>query len=101
MAVICVDIDGVLTNETEGHQYITRTPNEPNIYMMNELWGNGDTIILHTSRPSFEQDMRDTKIWLQIHNVNYDYLVFGKPKADHYIDDKSCSLEELCNESLP
>ena len=35
-----------------------------------------------------------TEDWLERHNVPYDILVFGKPFADAYIDDKAITLEE-------
>ena len=35
-----------------------------------------------------------TEDWLERHNVPYDILVFGKPFADAYIDDKAITLDE-------
>lgn len=96
MPTICVDIDGVLTNETEGHGYLTRTPNKENIKLLWKLWEKGYCIILYTARPVFASDMQSTIFWLKKHHVPYEFIQFGKPKADFYIDDKHTTLEELC-----
>lgn len=36
-----------------------------------------------------------TEHWLKKHNVPYDELIFGKPDADVYIDDKAMNVTEL------
>lgn len=36
--IVYVDIDGVLTNETEGHNYENRTPNKTNINIVNRIY---------------------------------------------------------------
>ena len=32
--------------------------------------------------------------WLERHNVEYDEILFGKPNADVYIDDRAVRFEE-------
>ena len=61
-------------------------------------------IIIHTARgmkscggDAARADAKNravTEEWLERHNVPYDILVFGKPFADAYIDDKAITLEE-------
>jgi uncharacterized HAD superfamily protein len=81
------DIDGTLTNETEGHDYPNRTPNLETIRELNYIYSSGKyNLTLWTSR--FEVDREDTEIWLQRHGVDYDSIIFGKPKFDIYIGDE-------------
>ena len=91
----CFDIDGVLTNETEGHNYEKRTPNRRMIKQVNLLHNEGHRIILNTAR--WGTDWTVTKAWLHKYSVCYHELYLGKPKADFYIDDNMISMEELLN----
>jgi len=36
--------------------------------------------------------------WLKKYKVNYDRLLFGKPYADFYIDDKAIELQSFIDE---
>ena len=36
-----------------------------------------------------------TKRWMDQHGVKYDAIVFGKPNADYYVDDKNMSIDEF------
>jgi 7-cyano-7-deazaguanine synthase in queuosine biosynthesis len=85
-----VDIDGVLTIETEGHDYFNRTPNKANIEKVNALFKLGHNIVLWTSR--YPEDEEVTEVWLQMHNVKYHNLILGKPQYDFIIDDKAIAL---------
>jgi len=84
---IAIDIDGFLTMESEGHDYLIRTPNKDNIERVNQLRKTGCFILLFTSR--FEEDRFITLDWLKEHGVEFDEVVFGKPKVDCYVDDIS------------
>lgn len=88
-----VDIDGVLTNEIDGHDYVERTPNLENISRVNALYHSGAKIVLWTSR--YPEDEEVTKRWLFEHSVMYDELLLGKPKYDKIIDDKCIDLKSL------
>ena len=92
----CIDIDGVLTEETEGYGdtvYARRTANNARCDAIAELYRTGNIIILHTAR--HQEDLHVTQKWLKEHSVPYHQLIFGKPKADIYIDDKMVPMEEL------
>ena len=89
---IAVDIDGVLTNETEGWDYPNRTPNKENIVIVNELLDK-HTIMLFSAR--YECDRQDTVAWLDKHGVKHDFLILGKLKYDYIVDDRTIGLEEL------
>lgn len=92
-ATWCFDIDGVLTIETEGHDYAKRTPNRKMIARVNELHMVGHRIILHTAR--WGTDWTVTKAWLYKYGVAHDELILGKPKADFYVDDKMIEMEKV------
>jgi len=89
----CFDIDGVLTNETEGHDYLSRTPNENTIWKIRELYNSGATIILQSAR--WHCDLNVTQSWLDKYSVPYHELHLGKPKADFYIDDRMIKIEDI------
>lgn len=89
----CFDIDGVLTNETEGHNYGQRTPNYPVIKKLKELYHNGNKIILQSAR--YHEDLAVTQSWLDAYGIPYHELHLGKPKADFYIDDLMLKVEEI------
>jgi hypothetical protein len=36
--------------------------------------------------------------WLDKNNIPYDEIIFGKPLADIYIDDKACKFTDNWNE---
>ena len=87
---IAVDIDGVLTEDIEGHDYKNRFPNMNNIRRVNHLFDKEHTIILYTAR--YWRDWWVTKAWLQKYGVKYHKLVMRKLKYDYIADDKARSL---------
>lgn len=89
---IAVDIDGVLTNEVEGWDYLKRTPNLINIDCINKLYNNHE-IILFTARKI--DDLQITIRWLSAYDIRYHHIVFDKLKYDVIIDDKSWSLKNI------
>jgi len=94
---LCFDIDGVLTNETEGHDYENRTPNEFNNTMVRALYSHRSEykIVLFTSRYEIDRDV--TISWLKKHNIQYDEIYFEKPQYDFFIDDKAINEKDLWN----
>jgi len=85
----CFDIDGTLCTNSDGF-YASHKPYEDRIKKVNELHKKGHKILLFTARGSTtgkdwsELTMQQLKKW----KVQYDYLIFGKPDADIFIDDK-------------
>lgn len=92
--VYCLDIDGVLTVDTKGHDYAARSPNRKNIQMCNSLHEHGHRIVLFTSRYGTAEDKEATYLWLKGNGVQYDSLLYGKPYYDFYVDDKNVELEK-------
>lgn len=81
-----VDIDGVLTNETQGWDFKSRTPFVHNIKRLKQLFRHG-IIILNTAR--LEIDREVTVEWLKTHKIPYHSLLMEKTPASVRIDDIS------------
>ena len=95
--IFCFDIDGVIANLITGNQYDLTTPINENIQLVNMLYEQGHQIILFTARGSATGiDWCDvTRAQMSEWGVRYHQLLFGKPAADYYIDDKFISVEDL------
>ena len=100
---IVVDIDDTISF-TYNRDFDNSEPNQPVINRINELYDEGWNIILFTARggkscktlEEKEAKYRElTERWLAKHNVKYHTLMFGKPNADYYVDDKNISIEEF------
>lgn len=94
---VCCDIDGIIAAKTPENDYNMAYPLENNIRILNKLYERGFHIILFTARGYKtginwkEVTIRQMKEW----NVHYHELLFGKPDADIYIDDKLFEINEL------
>lgn len=86
----CIDIDGTICSNTWG-DYKSAIPYFGRIQQINELYETGNHIILFTARGSGSGiDWTDeTKAQLKSWNVKYHELIFGKPEADIYVDDRA------------
>lgn len=97
---ICFDLDNTLVSypQIQG-DYKTVQPIEKNIEILNLLKKRGHTIIIYTARrmKTYKGDVQKaikeigtlTQQQLKDFNITYDELIFGKPDADIYIDDKA------------
>lgn len=96
LKIVC-DIDGVIAYKTKDNDYSAATPIENNINILRKLKEKGHMIILHTARGYAtgidwqEITEKQMKLW----KVPFDKIVYGKPDADFYIDDKLISLDLL------
>lgn len=112
--IYCFDLDDTICfpnhNAKDTHEkYGLATPNQEVIDVIKKLHLNGNEIIIHTARrmlthsgdiDKIYDDVGEvTKNWLEKYGVPYDQLIFGKPYADFYIDDKSKTIEEMINEN--
>jgi len=86
----CFDIDGTICTNTDG-QYESAKPFKERIEQVNKLFNNGNKIIYFTARGSTtEIDWKKlTTKQLELWGAKYHELIFRKPFADYYIDDKS------------
>lgn len=105
MKRIVFDLDDTISVH-RNRDYENAAPVAPVIERMRELRRDYPEIeiVIHTARGmvSCNGDMERAakknrpiiEAWLQKHEVPYDQIVFGKPFADAYVDDKAVSLEE-------
>jgi len=91
---VCFDIDGVIATVVDDCDYSKAKPISEMVWTIRQLHKQGHEIILYTARGTktkidwravTEQQMRD---W----GVPFDQLLFGKPAADYYVDDRSLSI---------
>ena len=96
MKIIYVDIDGTICN-TNGVDYTNSEPKYEQIYKINRLYDEGNTIIYWTARGTVTKiDWSDlTKNQLDEWGVKYHDVRIGKPQYDLWIDDKSMRIEEV------
>lgn len=91
------DIDGVIAGLEPNNQYDKSQPRQMMIEKINTLFDLGHTIILFTARGTKTGiDWSEvTRSQMAAWGVKYHQLLFGKPAADYYIDDKSLSFAQL------
>jgi len=96
LRIVC-DIDGVIAQKTPENRYELASPLTNNVSILQKLHEQGHAIVLHTARGYVTGiDWTDiTKSQMNQWGVPYERLVFGKPNADFYIDDKLISLQKL------
>lgn len=85
------------TQESSGTYHLAK-PKTETIKRVNELWTEGWKVTIFTARgmntcdgdvAEIELRYREmTEKWLKDNRVMYDNLIFGKPAADIYVDDK-------------
>ena len=88
----CFDIDGTICSNTNGN-YDQAHPIYERIKVINKLYDEGNDIIFFTARGTTTNiDWKElTEKQLKDWNVNFHKLIFGKPNADIFIDDKGIS----------
>jgi hypothetical protein len=87
---VCFDLDGTLCSNTFG-DYGSAEPFAWAIARVNALADAGNRIVISTARGSatgIDWSER-TRAQLERWGVRYDELVFGKPSADVYVDDRA------------
>jgi capsule biosynthesis phosphatase len=97
---ICFDLDNTLvTYPTLPGDYSTVKPIEKNIKLLKSLKTQGHEIIIYTARRMLTHNSNVGKVikdiamvtlqTLEDLNIPYDEIIFGKPIADIYIDDRA------------
>ena len=90
--VICFDIDGVLTEDTDtSHEdlagsYTYRKPRHRAIDLCLRAYEAGWYVLLYTGRR--ESQRRLTEDWLHERGIHYHALMMGKPYFSYVIDDR-------------
>lgn len=95
----CIDIDGTICTQTTDSlviPYNEATPFQDVIDKINRLYDGGDYIIIFTARGSVTGlDWRElTEKQLTDWGVKYHELLFNKPNADFFIDDKAVNIRD-------
>ena len=104
MKSIVIDVDGTICDAID-RNYQEAVPIQPVIDKINFLYNQGYRIILYSSRGMhscngdlsliIEKNHSTLKSWLEKHKVKFHELIFGKPLADWYVDDKSLPVEDF------
>lgn len=98
--IYCFDIDGTLCTQTPDSKRIPYNEAQPfkdRIEYVNRLYDDGNIIILFTARGSSSGvDWREfTKEQMVGWGVKYHKLIFGKPDADLFVDDKAINHNDF------
>ena len=94
---LCFDIDGVIAAIVPGNRYELAEPVWDVIRVVNRLYEQGHHVVLFTARGSAtsidwtETTRRQMAAW----GVRHHELLFGKPAADYYVDDRLVSVGYL------
>lgn len=100
ISTYCFDLDLTLCF-TSGTSYETSTPYIERIEYVNNLYLAGNKIIIFTARGSLSGVDHSflTRKQLKTWGVLFHELIFGKPYADYYIDDKAINTHDFnwCN----
>ncbi len=91
------DIDGVIAGFKVSLDYNMAPPMEEMIRIINKLYDLGNYIVLFTARGYVTGvDWSDvTKAQMKRWGLKYHELIFGKPNADYYVDDKMLDMKFL------
>ena len=96
MKIYCIDIDNTIFI-SDYPDYNVVGVNREIIDKVNKLYDEGNYIKIFTARGSGTgRDFSEyTHKQLLKYCVKFHELIFGKPVADHYIDDRSMTFEEF------
>jgi len=93
----CFDIDGVIMSLIPGNDYSQAQPITETVDLINGLYKAGHQIIIFTARGYVTgiDWSETTQGQLRSCGLQYHQLIFGKPAADFYIDDRMASLDQI------
>jgi|TARA_Y100000356_G_scaffold127036_1_gene125475 capsule biosynthesis phosphatase len=113
LKTVVVDLDGTLCEPNLQYEDTERRYGQakPKLDVIKKLHKLNLYVIIHTSRrmkthkgdvKKIKKDVEQiTRDWLNLHNVKYDELIFGKPYSDtYYIDDKALSVSDFLESKL-
>lgn len=104
--VLVVDLDKTICTKKQSNEtYLDVKPIESIIEVLNTLHNSGAEIIIESARNMLTQRNNESKViknvgldtlnWLNIYNVPYDGIKFGKTMGSCYIDDKALRPKEF------
>lgn len=89
-----IDIDDtILFSVMEDCEYKLVSEDKEMVQKINELYDNGDTIIIHTGR--HWNHLRQTIDQLDSIGLKRHTIICGKPPANFYVDDKGLRPDEF------
>ena len=88
---VCIDIDGTICSQEKPENYSNAVPLEGALETLSKIKKDGYNIVLFTARHF--NHWETTKKWLKKYNVIYDQIVYGKPTAAYYIDDRAIQFK--------
>ncbi len=98
MAVIGIDLDGVLCSEEKTFERSLATLEVGALEFTRGAREQGHTIVIWTAR-GWEQ-YRLTIDWLHRNHVEFDQLIMGKPIFDVFIDDRAIAHTDWVSSRL-
>jgi hypothetical protein len=87
---VCIDLDYTLC-ACETGSYADAIPLDGAVEAVADLRRQGWLVVIHTARHF--NHWRTTQDWLARHGFEYDQIVFGKPPARFYVDDRAIRFE--------
>lgn len=111
MPKLVIDLDDTIACRQEGQDFDTSKPNADVIAKVNMLHDDlGFEVVVHTSRGMvscggervdiIDKYYTKVKQWLDENGVHYDDIMFMKPLADLYVDDKAMGVKEFVNSDI-
>jgi capsule biosynthesis phosphatase len=105
---ICFDLDGTLCeNKKPGQEYKDVLPTPGAVEYLKQLKEQGHYVIIMTARNMVTYNNNVGQIianqapividWLKKYDIPYDELLFGKPHADFFVDDKGIQFTSIEN----
>ena len=88
---VCIDIDHTICQSAGPDSYAEATCLPGAQDALRELRRAGWIVVLHTGRHF--NHWKTTVDWLSRNDFEYDQLVFGKPPARYYIDDRAIPFD--------
>lgn len=111
MPKLVIDLDDTIACKQNGQDFLSSKPNADVIAKVNKLHDElGFEVVVHTSRGMVSCDgdysaiidkyYGKVKWWLDENGVHYDDIIFMKPLADLYVDDKAMGVKEFVDSDI-
>ncbi len=92
--IYAIDIDGTICEDQDSWwEYSKAKPIPEAIQKVNKLFHEGHQVVLFTAR--YPENREVTLDWLNKYGVLFHEIIFGKFRADVYIDNCAKRMEEL------
>ena len=107
--VLCIDLDDTIVHNADP-EFLHYTINRVAVERVRKLFSLGFEVVVFTSRGQIscncdlqliERKYRTAiENFLQREDIPFSKLVFGKPIADLYVDDKAINVREFCKDEI-